>query len=134
MVIAGLIGLPSIVRSSSSSSSSFYKPVFAQPSSSSTPAAATQSNRPNVLLIVGDDFGWSDIGVFGIQISTLNFNALAKDGYRPAAAVSAVLMNYHTIPVCSPASYIENKNCCAAWILAQFSRFFSLSLLFHDVK
>jgi arylsulfatase A-like enzyme len=106
IIILGLIGLPSIIRSSSLLSSStpnpnnFYQPVFAQPgsssSSSSAPAAAAaQGNRPNVLLIVGDDFGWSDIGAFGSQISTPNLDALAKDG--------KILTNYHTIPVCSPA-------------------------------
>jgi arylsulfatase A-like enzyme len=46
-------------------------------------------------LIVGDDFGYSDIGAFGSQISTPNLDALARDG--------KILMNYHTISVCSPA-------------------------------
>lgn len=27
-----------------------------------------QQNRPKILLVVGDDFGWSDIGAFGSQI------------------------------------------------------------------
>lgn len=27
-----------------------------------------QDNRPNILLIIGDDFGFSDIGSFGSEI------------------------------------------------------------------
>ena len=46
-------------------------------------------------MIVGDDFGFSDIGAFGSQISTPNLDALAKEG--------KILTNYHTNPVCSPA-------------------------------
>src|SRR4026209_1316825 len=101
IMILGLIGLPSIIRSLSISSQSpnpnnFYQPVFAQPSSSPPPAAATaQGQRPNFLLIMGDDLGYSDIGAFGSEISTPNLDALAKDG--------KVLTDYHTAPTCSPA-------------------------------
>ena len=70
-----------------------YRLVFAQQAPS--PSGQQQQNRPNILLIVGDDFGWSDIGAFGSQISTPNLDALAKDG--------KILTNYHTIPVCSSA-------------------------------
>lgn len=52
-------------------------------------------NRPNILVIMGDDFGFSDLGVFGSEISTPNLDALAKDG--------KILTNYYTHPVCSPA-------------------------------
>jgi arylsulfatase A-like enzyme len=55
----------------------------------------SQGNRPNILLIVGDDFGYSDIHAFGSEISTPNLDALANDG--------KILTDYHTIPVCSPA-------------------------------
>jgi hypothetical protein len=85
----GLIGLPSIIGSSAINHI-FYLQALAQ-----QPSAITQGKRPNILLIVGDDFGYSDIGAFGSQISTPNLDALAKDG--------KILMNYHTIPVCSPA-------------------------------
>jgi arylsulfatase A-like enzyme len=105
MMIVGLIGLPSIVRSSSLSSSSsqnnfnFYQHAFAQSSNATTTAAGgevgAQGQRPNFLLIMGDDFGYSDIGAFGSEISTPNLDALAKDG--------KVLTDYHTAPTCSPA-------------------------------
>jgi arylsulfatase A-like enzyme len=51
--------------------------------------------RPNILVMMGDDFGYSDIGSFGSEISTPNLDALANEG--------KILTNYHTNPVCSPA-------------------------------
>jgi arylsulfatase A-like enzyme len=65
---------------------SFYGNVYAQ-----TPT----SQRPNILVIMGDDLGYSDIGSFGSEISTPNLDMLAKEG--------KILTNYHTNPVCSPA-------------------------------
>ena len=56
---------------------------------------AQQDNRPNILLIIGDDFGFSDIGSFGSEVSTPNLDSLAKEG--------KILTNYHTNPACSPA-------------------------------
>ncbi len=38
--------------------------------------------RPNILIILADDMGYSDIGCFGSEISTPNLDALAKDGVR----------------------------------------------------
>ena len=53
------------------------------------------NNQPNILVIMGDSFGFSDLGVFGSEISTSNFNQLGKEG--------KILTNYYTYPVCSPA-------------------------------
>jgi arylsulfatase len=38
------------------------------------------AERPNILLILGDDMGYSDLGCMGSQIHTPNLDALAKDG------------------------------------------------------
>lgn len=38
--------------------------------------------KPNVLLILADDMGWSDIGCYGSEIETPNIDALAKTGVR----------------------------------------------------
>jgi len=51
--------------------------------------------RPNILVIMGDDFGFSDLGIFGSEISTPNLDQLGKEG--------KILTNYYTHPVCSPA-------------------------------
>jgi arylsulfatase len=43
---------------------------------------------------VGEDFGWSDIGAFGAEISTPNLEQLTREG--------KIGINYHTAPTCSP--------------------------------
>ena len=45
-------------------------------------AAPSGAARPNVLIILADDLGWSDVGCYGSEISTPNIDALAKDGLR----------------------------------------------------
>ena len=52
------------------------------------------ASRPNVLLIVADDLGYSDLGAFGGEIETPNLDALAMAGVR--------LTNFYTGPTCSP--------------------------------
>ena len=42
----------------------------------STPAPALK--RPNILIIVSDDLGFSDIGAFGGEIDTPHLDALAR--------------------------------------------------------
>jgi arylsulfatase A-like enzyme len=50
--------------------------------------------RPNILLIVVDDMGYSDIGPFGGEIRTPNLDTLAKSG--------RAFSDFHTGPTCSP--------------------------------
>jgi arylsulfatase len=50
--------------------------------------------RPNFLVIVADDLGYSDIGCFGSEIATPNLDRLAESGVR--------LTNFHTASACSP--------------------------------
>ncbi len=49
--------------------------------------------RPNILLIMADDMGYTDLGSFGGEIRTPNLDALALGGVR--------LTNYHVGPACS---------------------------------
>ena len=44
--------------------------------------AAMAEERPNVLLIMVDDMGYSDIGCYGGEIQTPNLDALAQSGIR----------------------------------------------------
>ncbi|NOX52192.1 MAG: arylsulfatase [Gammaproteobacteria bacterium] len=53
-----------------------------------------QITRPNILLIVLDDLGYTDIGAFGGEISTPHIDQLARAGVR--------LTNFHTAPSCAP--------------------------------
>ena len=57
-----------------------------------SPAQADE--RPNIVLIIVDDVGFSDIGAFGSEIRTPNIDALASEGVR--------LTNYHAAPTCGP--------------------------------
>lgn len=50
---------------------------------------------PNVIVMLVDDLGFSDLGPFGGEIDTPNIDALAERGW--------VFSNYHTAPLCSPA-------------------------------
>ena len=47
-----------------------------------TRAAVAGGEPPNVVLILADDLGFSDIGAYGSQIETPNIDALARDGLR----------------------------------------------------
>ena len=40
------------------------------------------AKRPNFLVIVADDLGFSDVGCFGSEIRTPNIDRLAADGIR----------------------------------------------------
>jgi arylsulfatase len=56
--------------------------------------AQAPGKKPNILLIVADDMGYSDIGAFGGEIRTPTLNRLADEGLR--------LTNFHVLPSCSP--------------------------------
>jgi arylsulfatase len=43
---------------------------------------ALQETRPNIVLILADDMGFSDIGCFGAEIETPNIDSLADNGVR----------------------------------------------------
>ena len=45
-------------------------------------AGETNAKRPNVLLMMVDDLGFSDIGSYGSEIETPNLDRLAKNGIR----------------------------------------------------
>jgi arylsulfatase len=47
-----------------------------------TTSAPAKKTAPNIILIMADDMGFSDIGCYGSEIATPNLDALAKNGLR----------------------------------------------------
>ncbi len=47
---------------------------------------------PNIVLILADDLGFSDIGCFGSEIATPNIDALARQGQ--------IFTNFYTAATC----------------------------------
>ncbi len=45
-------------------------------------SASAQSSQPDIVLIMSDDMGFSDLGCYGSEIRTPNLDALAKEGLR----------------------------------------------------
>ena len=41
-----------------------------------------QAKPPNIVLIMGDDIGFSDLGCYGSEIMTPNLDQLAEQGLR----------------------------------------------------
>lgn len=66
--------------------------LMALPAAAQQPAAPAQ--RPNIVLVIADDWGFSDPGSFGSEIATPTIDALARRGTRFA--------NFHVAGSCSP--------------------------------
>jgi arylsulfatase A-like enzyme len=57
-------------------------------------SAGSENNQPNIIIIVADDLGYSDIASFGGNIHTPVLTTLAKE--------SLLFSNFHVQPTCSP--------------------------------
>ena len=60
----------------------------------SVASAAETPRRPNIVIILGDDMGYADMGMFGSEIKTPNLDSLGADGVR--------FTNFYTHASCSP--------------------------------
>ena len=71
-------------------------------------ATTAPEGAPNIVFVLVDDVGFSDIGCFGSEIRTPNIDRLASEGLR--------FTNFHVNPMCSPtrASLLTGLNCHAA--------------------
>jgi len=56
--------------------------------------ATPPADAPNVVVVLVDDLGYSDLGCYGGEIDTPNVDALAARGLR--------FTNFHSAPMCSP--------------------------------
>ncbi|MBL5975628.1 MAG: arylsulfatase, partial [Candidatus Leucobacter sulfamidivorax] len=59
------------------------------------PRTCAAAGAPNVVVVLVDDLGFSDLGPFGGEIDTPHIDRVAGSG--------RVFTNYRTAPVCSPA-------------------------------
>ena len=60
----------------------------------SNSAVEAAEGRPNFLLVMADDMGWTDLGCFGSEIETPNLDALADRG--------VMFTDFHVSVSCSP--------------------------------
>lgn len=67
---------------------------FGLVAASSTLALAQPAPRPNIVLVMSDDMGWSDLGCYVGEIPTPNLDALAAHGLR--------FTNFYNTARCSP--------------------------------
>lgn len=58
------------------------------------PQAGQAAVHPNIVVLVADDWGYSDVGAFGSEIATPNIDSLAHAGMR--------FSNFHVAASCSP--------------------------------
>jgi arylsulfatase/uncharacterized sulfatase len=58
------------------------------------PQCLATPTRPNIVVLVADDWGYSDVGAFGSEIATPNIDTLAREGVRFA--------DFHVTASCSP--------------------------------
>lgn len=63
-------------------------------SQAASPSSTGTEKRPNIVIILGDDLGFSDMGCFGSEIKTPNLDSLAQAGVR--------CTQFYTHASCSP--------------------------------
>lgn len=66
----------------------FATPALAQ----KAPPVASPASRPNIVFVLLDDAGFSDLGAYGSEIQTPTIDQLAKEGVR--------FTNFHTASTC----------------------------------
>ncbi len=72
------------------------------------PRTTAPEGAPNIVIVLVDDMGYSDLGCFGSEIPTPHIDATASEGLR--------FTNFHVSPLCSPsrASLMTGLNAHAA--------------------
>lgn len=72
-------------------------PVGAQPApppADTSPADTSPAIPPNIIILLADDWGFTDVGAFGAEFATPHIDALARAGMR--------FSNFHVAGSCSP--------------------------------
>ena len=71
--------------------------------------SVNSADKPNIVLILIDDLGLTDLQLFGGEINTPNIDAIGNEGM--------LFTNYHTTPECAPSramllTGMDNHNTC----------------------
>ena len=74
--------MPSFFRNKHYTLASWLLILLLASAASSPQMPATASKRPNIILIMADDMGFSDIGCYGGEIRTPNLDRLGRKGLR----------------------------------------------------
>ena len=80
-------------------------------SSQSSNKADHAPKRPNFLVIVADDLGFSDLSCFGGEIRTPNLDKLANNGLR--------FTDFHAAAACSPSRAMRVEGVCTKLLCAR---------------
>jgi arylsulfatase len=74
------------------------------------PRATAPAGAPNIVVMIVDDLGYSDIGCYGSEIETPNLDAFAERSLQHT--------NFHSTPMCSPtrAALLTGLNAHAAGV------------------
>jgi arylsulfatase A-like enzyme len=67
-------------------------------------ATAQESDRPNFLILVADDMGFSDLSSYGGEIATPRLDQLAREGVR--------FTEFYVAPTCSPGAGRVTSTTC----------------------
>lgn len=68
--------------------------AFSAPGNKSESQKNASPSKPNILVIIPDDLGWSDVGYHGSVVKTPNIDKLAGTGVR--------LEQHYVMPTCTP--------------------------------
>lgn len=107
VAVSMLVACSDEISSSNDNNLSNAELTQVKTSDQSVSTNSASGSRPNILLIVADDLGYTDLGVYGSEIDTPNLDQLARDGL--------ILTDFHNQAVCAPTraailSGTDNRN------------------------
>jgi hypothetical protein len=94
LLVTNLYVISSSAQDSLSSNVNESLIQLAQAKSKNQQGKSSTDKRPNILIIVADDMGWSDIGPFGSGIRTPSLDKMADAGLK--------FTQFYVNPACSP--------------------------------